>query len=119
MYPTQWLAADESFQPLDAEGKFAESKGPLVAQAPAAQPREILVGEVFRAVDDAQVLPTSTLDGRLGQPTLPSQNEVQGLDYHALTASFRQSAPPVDPVRLAVGVGHVHDLVRGRQQELR
>ena len=44
-------------------------------------------------------------------------DEVQRLDDHPFAAPPGQFLPPVDPRLLAGRVGHVHDLVRGRQQE--
>ena len=48
MHPAQRLLADEAFQALDAQGELSQGQGALVAQAPIAQPGEVLLGGVVR-----------------------------------------------------------------------
>src|SRR5206468_2294741 len=86
MHPAQRLPADETLQALDAQGELPESEGPLVAQAPVAQPGDVLLRGVVRAVDDPQILPTSALHGGLGETPLAPEDEVDWLDHHTLAA---------------------------------
>ena len=105
--------------PSTPRANSPQGQRPLARQAPRSQPGEVLVGRVVRAVDDPQVLPPAALHGRLDQPPLAPDDEVERLDDHAFAAPAGQLRPPVDPLRLARRVGHVHDLVRRRQQQSR
>ena len=44
-------------------------------------------------------------------------DEAQRLDDHPFSALARQLQPPADSLLLAGRIGHVHDLVPGRQQQ--
>src|SRR5262245_45651839 len=65
MHSAKRLLADEPLQPLKAEGELAESEGSFVAQPAIAQPGDVLVGSVVRAVNDTQVFSPTTLHGWL------------------------------------------------------
>ena len=80
MDPPERLPADEALQALDAQGELPEGQGPLVPQAPAPQPGNVLLGGVVRAVDDPQVLSAPALHGGLGKAPPPPQDEVELAD---------------------------------------
>jgi hypothetical protein len=48
MDPAQRFLAGETLQALDAQGELPQGQGALVAQAPIAQPGEVLLGGVVR-----------------------------------------------------------------------
>src|SRR5881628_1156726 len=50
----QWFAADESLQRLDAQRKLAQGEGALGSHAAAAEPGQVRLGGVLRAIDDPQ-----------------------------------------------------------------
>src|SRR5882724_5111054 len=56
VHAAERLLPDESLEPLDAEGEFAQGQGALDAQATRAQSLDVLREGVLETVDDAQVL---------------------------------------------------------------
>src|SRR5947208_17193938 len=95
MNAAQWLASYEPFQRFDTQRKLASRQRALPRKAARTQSWQLIVGRVFRAIDDPQVLTPTTLDRRLQQPLRTSRDEVERLDYHALPALPGQLLPPV------------------------
>jgi hypothetical protein len=74
MQAAQRLFANESFERLDAERKPAACQRPLGTNVPGAQPLQVLGQEVFRAIDNPQVLGASALDRWLCNAATPSNS---------------------------------------------
>jgi len=69
--------ADETFKSFDAQGKLPACEGSLGTQAARTQALQILGDQVFRPVDDAQILGSAALDGGLSVPAPPYQNRCE------------------------------------------
>src|SRR5205823_2288648 len=99
-----------------AQSELTERKRPFGAEPPRAEALQVFGQRVFRAVNDPQILPASTLHRRLNQAAPPSRNELERLHHHSLSAASGQILPPLDSLSLAGGVGDVHFL-EGRGQQ--
>src|SRR5262249_28341444 len=119
MHSAQRLLANETLHSLDAQGEFAKGEGAFVAKAPVAEPGDVLLGGVVRAVYDSQVLSASALHGRLSEATMATEDEVEWLDDHALAAPRSKLRPPCRPFYHPCRVGHVHALVGSVREEVR
>src|SRR6266849_4880351 len=60
------------------------------------EPFEIFCRCVFRAVDDAEIFTTATLNGRLHEAAPAFGDELQRLHDHAFAAASGQFLPPTD-----------------------
>src|SRR5215510_13443013 len=83
---TQRLALDEALQRLMAEEELADCEGSLLAETATAQSSKVLRRIVFRPVDDAQILWTTALQGRLHQPFAAFGHERARFYHHAFAA---------------------------------
>jgi hypothetical protein len=84
--PKRFLA-NESLRGFDAKSEFTECQGTLGGNGTTAQTLQVLGQQVFRPIDNSQVLRAPALDGGLRQRTPSAHNKVQRLDDYAFTAS--------------------------------
>ena len=65
MSPAKRLFANETFKSFDSQGKLPARKRALGTQTTRAQAFQVFRHEVFRSVNDAQLLRPAALDGEL------------------------------------------------------
>lgn len=94
VHPIQRLAPDEALDALHTECEFPKRKRALGPQTACPQADQVLLQLVVRAVDDAQVLSTPALYGRLDDALAAASDEVERLYDDALAARCREPLPP-------------------------
>ena len=65
MHSTQRFFANKSFKSFNAQSKFSQSQRSLRGEATCAKSFEVFRRRVFRAIDDAEILTTTTLHSKL------------------------------------------------------
>jgi hypothetical protein len=101
------FSSGEPFERLDAQGELAQRERAFGVQPAGAEPSEVLVRRVFRAVDDAQVLAATAFDGGLDETALAANDEFLRLYDHAFSASSGEFLPPTDGPGLALRVREI------------
>src|SRR5579859_6699423 len=109
--------ADETFESFDTQGKLPACEGSLSAQTTRTQAFQVLPHEVFRSVDDSQILGPAALDGGLSVSTPTLADKVERLHHHAFTAGRSQRLPPLRRLIAAGCVVYVHNLERRGQKQ--
>src|SRR5215467_2701699 len=104
MHPPQRLALYKPRQRLVAEGELPQGETALAAEAARAQADEVFQRIVFRAVDDAQILPSAHLQGGLNEPLGAAGDEGSRLDHRAFAAACGDLLPPGDRLGASVRV---------------
>jgi len=114
MGTAQRFLADEAFETFDAQGKLPACKGSLGTQAARSQALQILRNQLFRSVNDAQVLRPAALHGGLSISPPALADKVERLHHHAFTSGRSQSLPPLRSPIKAGCVVFVDNLRRRR-----
>src|SRR5215469_3223082 len=99
--------ANESFQCLDSQCKFPQSKRSLTRHTALPKALEICGARVFRTVDDPQVFFAPALDCRLNHASFAVLNERQGLDHHPLGSGLCYLVPPESRFSLSILIGQI------------
>jgi hypothetical protein len=107
VHSPQRFSPHESLQGFDSQREFSDRQRPLTAEASVSQSRQMLIGRIVGAVNDAEVFRSAALNGRLHQPLLTPRDKIQRLDYHSLTTAVGESAPPGDALLFACRYGDI------------
>jgi hypothetical protein len=107
MHPEERLAGHEPLEGLDTERELTEGEGAFVAQPADSQPAQVMLGRVFRTINDPQVFAASAFDTWLGQSFRTAVDDIDRLDDHALAAPTGEFLPPGDRRSLTGVVGEV------------
>src|SRR5207245_10804567 len=104
--------SDETFHCLNAQSKLAKREGTLRRDRAAAKTLQIIWQQIFRAVNNSQILRAAAFDRGLRQASSPASNEAQGLHHHSFSATTGQFFPPASGFFNARCIGYVNLFVR-------
>lgn len=113
------FAANEPFEGFDSQAKLPQGQRSFGRESALTSSDQIVVVGVIRPLEDPEIFSAAALDGRLHQSLFPARDELKLLEHHPFAAGFRELSLPG---RYALGlgrVGHVHNVVRRSQQDLR
>ena len=91
----QRILPDKPFQRLHAKGEFLQGQVPFPAEGTFLQPLQMIRLQIFRTVDDPEVLAAPALDRGLQQGAVLFGNVGFRLDNHTFSAGAGQIQPPL------------------------